>query len=335
MAELAEPSLRSRDVLIRVSASSINIDDIHFAEGTFYGGLPLGPRPKPHAPVTPGSDVAGVVVAVGRHVQSVQVGDAVFGVQLPFRRGGAWAELCAVDERWITRKPEHVSFRDAAACGVSGLVALFAMNAMKIRAGQQIVILGVTGGIGTIAAQLAIRAGAKVIGVCGTRNIDRAYRLGCSLVMDYSQGPWDHLLREHGITSVDRVLDLVGGRHNERMGQSILQHHGAYVTVVGPERFVGDRRLGWTGILANLAHVGYRSISSYFRGPRYILTGPGLNAGKQLPNIAAAASAGVLPAIDSTVPFELAPIRDALRRAVAHSNTGRIVIEISRTPTPE
>ena len=331
MMDVPEPPLRPRDVLIRVCASSVNIDDIHIAEGTFYGGLPVGPRPKSDAPVIPGSDVAGIVAAVGRDVRSVQVGEAVFGVLLPFRRGGAWAEFCAVDERWVTRKPEKVCFRDAAACGISGLVALFATNAAKMRAGQQVVIVGATGGIGTIAVQLAIRAGADVIGVCGSRNIDRAYQLGCLLAMDYRLGSWDDQLRVKGISSVDRVLDLVGGQDNERMGQRALKADGIYVTVVGPERFIGDRRLGWTRILANLAHVGYRSISSYFRGPRYILTGPGLDAGRELPNVAAAASAGVLPAIDSTVPFELEPMRQALRHAVAHSNSGRIVIQVSGT----
>ena len=332
IAEIGEPLLRPRDVLIRVRASCINIDDIHLAEGTFYGGLPLGPRPKPDAPVTPGTDVAGTVVAVGRLVRSVRVGDAVFGIVLPFRRRGAWAEFCAVDERWITPKPDHVSFENAAACGISGLVALFATNALKIRRGHRIVILGVTGGIGTMAAQLAIRAGANVIGVCGSRNVDRAYRLGCSLVLDYRLGKWDDLLRAKGISSVDRVLDLVGGRDNETMGLQVLPTAGLFVTVVGPERFVGDRPLAWAGILANLAHVSYRIAGSYIRGPRYILTGPGLTAGKKLAEVAQAASAGVLPAIDSTVPFELEPIRNALRRAVTHANGGRIVIQVSGTP---
>jgi hypothetical protein len=133
--------------------------------------------------------------------------------------------------------------------------------------------------------------------------------------------------------SVDRVLDLVGGRDNEQMGRQVLKSDGAFVTVVGPERFVGDRRLSWTEILANLAHVGYRVVSSYLRGPRYILAGPGLNAGRELADVAAAASAGVLPTIDSTVPFEQEPIREALQRAAAHLNSGRIVIEVARPPS--
>ena len=135
MVEIADPAPRSREVIVRVLASSINIDDIHVAEGTFYGGIPIGARPRPDRPVTPGSDLAGIVIGVGDGVRSIHVGEAVFGVQVPFRARGAWAEVCAVDERWLTTKPEKLSFGTAAACGVSGLVAFSAIDALKLRAG--------------------------------------------------------------------------------------------------------------------------------------------------------------------------------------------------------
>jgi NADPH:quinone reductase-like Zn-dependent oxidoreductase len=272
--------------------------------------------------------VAGIVAAIGHRVRSVQVGDAVFGVQLPFRAKGAWAEFCAVDERWITKKPANVTFGTAAACGIAGLVALSALNALKIRAGIRIVVVGATGGIGAIAVQLAKRAGADVIGVCGPGSVGSAYRLGCSVVLDYKQGPWDEALRAEGITRVDRVLDVVGGRDTERMGRSVLGTDGIFASVVGPERFIGDEPLGWRRIAAILARVFYRMIRSYIRGPRYILTGPGLSSGGALAEVASAAGAGIVPPIDSTVPFELETMREALRKAAAHQNKGRIVIQM-------
>lgn len=327
--EVDPPALRSRDVMIRVVASTINIDDIHLAEGTFYRGIPLGRRPSPHRPVIPGSDVAGVIVAVGKSVQSFHIGEAVFGVQLPFRAKGAWAQFCAVDERWITKKPESLSFENAAACGISGLVALSAINMLKMTRGMRIVVVGATGGIGALAVQLAVRDGADVIGICGAVNVARARQMGCSLVLDYNEGPWSQALRSRGIHCVDRVLDLVGGRDTERMGQNVLEKDGMFVTVVGPERFIGDRPLGWAGVLAVIARVGYRMVRSYIRGPRYILTGPGLGSGHMLGDVASAAAAGILPPIDSKVPFVLEPIREALRCAAAHQNKGRMVIQIS------
>ena len=307
MVEIADPVPQRREVIVRVLASSINIDDIHVAEGTFYGGIPLGARPRPNRPVTLGSDVAGIAVSVGDGVRSIHVGEPVFGVQAPYRAGGAWAERCAVDERWLTRKPEKLSFCTAAACGISGLVAFSAIRALKLRPGIRIVIVGATGGIGGMAVQLAARAGAEVVGVCGAAHAERAYRLGCSLVVDYHGDPWDGVLRANGVGRIDRVLDLVGGRDNEDAGRRVLGTDGIFVTVVGPERFIGDRALGWVGVLAVLARVGYRIVSSRIRGPRYVLTGPGPGGGKELAAVAGAAVAGVLPPIDSTVPLNSNP----------------------------
>ena len=329
MVQIEEPGLRPRDVLVDVCASTINIDDIHVAEGTFFGGLPIGPRPSLDRPVIPGSDVAGVVAAVGKDVRGFHRGQAVFGVQVPLRRGGAWAEFCAIDERWLTKKPENLSFETAAASGVSGLVAHSAIKALNVSPGKRIVIVGVTGGIGSMAAQTALRAGTDVTGVCGPRNVDRAYQLGCSNVVDYSQGPWDTALRSHGEGLFDGVLDCAGGTPIERMALQVLKRDGEFVTVVGPEQFIGDRQLSSAGILALMVRIGYRMLRSMIVGPRYVLTGPGPGAGAALADVASAASEGILPEIDSIVPFEIDPVREALREAVAHRNHGRIVIDVN------
>jgi NADPH:quinone reductase-like Zn-dependent oxidoreductase len=316
--------------VVRVAASTINIDDIHVAEGTFYGGIPIGRRPRPDRPVIPGSDLAGIVVGIGNQVRSIQIGEAVFGVQMPFKASGTWAQFCTIDERWITKKPANISFEAAAASGVSGLVALSAMKALRVDPGARLVIVGATGGIGAVAVQLATRAGAEVIGVCGTRSIDRAYSLGCSLVLDYSTGQWDRALQARGKAPVDRVLDLVGGRDTEEMARRVQTRNGIFVTVVGPDRFIGDHALGWGRILGILAHIGYRIVSSRLRGPRYVLTGPSPGGGGALAEVASDLAAGVVPSIDSMVPFELESMRQALRRAIAHENNGRIVIQVNQ-----
>jgi NADPH:quinone reductase-like Zn-dependent oxidoreductase len=328
MMDIPAPQPRRREALIRVFASTINIDDIHVAEGTFYGGIPLGARPRRNRPVTPGSDVAGIVIDVGPEVRSLHVGDAVFGIQVPFRPGGAWAEMAAVDERWLTLKPQNLPFGTAAACGVSGLVAESAMQALRLRPKMRVVVVGASGGIGGMAVQLAARAGAEVIGICSAAHADIARRLGCSLVLDYQDGSWARKLQDAGRTPVDRVLDTVGGHDVEQAGRRVLRKDGLFVTVVGPERFIGDRPLGWPGILAALARIGARIAVSRIRGPRYILTGPSAGGGVGLPAVAQAASTGVLPPIDSTIPFELNSMRQALRRAASHRNHGRIVIQM-------
>src|SRR5579872_5020813 len=123
MLDLDPPALRRGEVGVKVLASTINIDDLHVAEGTFYGGIPIGARPRRYRPVIPGSDLSGIVTAVGEGVRSVRVGDAVFGVQVPYHARGAWEEFCAVDESWLTRKPANLSYGAAAASAISGLVA--------------------------------------------------------------------------------------------------------------------------------------------------------------------------------------------------------------------
>ncbi len=329
MVEIEEPEPRSLEVIVRVLASTINIDDIHVAEETFYGGIPIGARPSAHRPVTPGSDLAGIVTRVGDGVQSIRAGDRVFGVRAPFYARGAWAEFCPVDELWLTKKPEGLSFDSVAACGISGLVAFSAIRALNLRGGQRIVVVGATGGIGGMAVQLAVRAGVEVVGVCGSSSVERALQLGCSLVADYNSGPWDRTLATRGVGKIDGVLDVVGGGDVEAAARRVLDTHGIFVTVVGPERFIGDRPLSWAGILAVLARAGYRIVSSRIRGPRYVLTGPTLAGGKGLGDVAQAAAAGVLPPVDSIVPFELESMREALRRAAAHKNKGRIVIQMA------
>jgi NADPH:quinone reductase-like Zn-dependent oxidoreductase len=179
-----------------------------------------------------------------------------------------------------------------------------------------------------MAVQRTSRAGAEVIGVCGSTNIQRAYELGCSLVVDYKKEAWDRALLNRTKTQIDGVLDFVGGRQVEEAGRRVLRRDGIFLTVVGPKRFIGDRSLGWRGVLGVLAHIGYRVVSSRIRGPRYILTGPGLNAGGELAEVARAAANGILPLIDSTVPFDLEPMRQALKCAAAHQNNGRIVIQM-------
>ncbi len=330
MIQVAAPAPGPREVLVKVLASSINIDDIHVAEGTFYGGIPIGARPGPNRPVTPGSDLSGIAIAVGDGVRSIRAGDAVFGVQLPFRARGAWEEVCAVDERWLAIKPQAISFGMAAACGISGLVAHSALDSLHLCAGMRVVIVGVTGGIGGMAAQLAARAGVEVIGVCGSAHAKRAYELGCSSVLAYDSGPWERALLARREAPVDGVVDLVGGRDIEDAAQRVLRKEGTFVTVVGPERFIGDHALGWSGVVSILARVAFRIVSSRIRGPRYILTGPGPSGGKVLGQVARDAAAGVLPPIDSTVPFELEAMREALKRAAAHRNDGRIVIQMDK-----
>ena len=136
----------------------------------------------PKNPV-PGLDVAGVVVAVGSEVTRFQPGDEVFGVSK-----GSFAEFAAAREDKLARKPANLSFEQAAAVPVSGMTALRGLSDVgRLQAGQKVLIIGASGGVGTYAVQIAKALGAEVTGVCSTSKLDLVRSIGADHVIDYTQ----------------------------------------------------------------------------------------------------------------------------------------------------
>ncbi len=219
------PQLGEHDVLVRVHASALNPLDWHFTTGTPYfirlvAGLR---RPKR---MTPGADLAGTVVAVGRGVTGWKTDDAVVGESL---RGGGCGEYAALDARHIMAKPDDLSFDDVAATPAAGLTAIQALRThAAVQAGDRVLINGAAGGVGTFAVQIARAMGAVVTGVCSTRNVEMVERLGAADVVDYTA---DDITRRAG--EFDVLIDNVGN-----LGASsvdLLADGGRYVMVSGPK----------------------------------------------------------------------------------------------------
>ena len=156
IADVDTPVCGDDQLLIRVRAASVNARDPHLVTGRpLFVRLILGlRRPKISRP---GTDVAGVVEAIGRNVTRFKVGDEVFGVCR-----GAFAEWACIAESNVAAKPPNVSFEQAAAIPVAGMTALQALRAGGAREGSEVLINGVTGGVGSFAVQLAQAMGAKV-----------------------------------------------------------------------------------------------------------------------------------------------------------------------------
>jgi len=189
MQELEPPTLRAGDALVRVRATSVNTPDWITVTGVPYIlRLAFGLR-RPRSPVR-GTDVAGVVEAVGRDVTDLQPGDEVFGSSwtgTPNTRG-TFAELTAVPASSLIAKPDALSFEEAAASVMCGLTALAAMQTLgKVTPGMRVLINGASGGVGTFAVQIARSLGAEVTGVCSTQNLDLVRSLGADHVIDYTQ----------------------------------------------------------------------------------------------------------------------------------------------------
>jgi len=165
--DIDKPVTKDHDVLVRVRATAVNPPDWAALTGVPYiARLAFGLR-KPRNCVG-GSDVAGVVEAIGTSVTRLRVGDEVFGAG-----AGTFAEYAVAAEEHLVPKPAHVTFEQAAAVPMAGMVALQALRDHgRIQPGQKVLINGAGGGIGTFAVQIAKSFGAEVTGVCSTTKVD-------------------------------------------------------------------------------------------------------------------------------------------------------------------
>jgi NADPH:quinone reductase-like Zn-dependent oxidoreductase len=185
MQEIDIPAVRDDQVLVRVHAASVNALDWHFLTGTpFLARIMAGGLLKPKQKIL-GVDLAGRVEAVGASVTRFQPGDEVFG---GCGSGGAFAEYACAGEEAIQPKPANVTFEEAAAAGAAAHTALQGLrDGGQIKAGQNVLINGASGGVGTFAVQIAKSFGAEVTGVCSTRNLDMVRSIGADQVIDYTQ----------------------------------------------------------------------------------------------------------------------------------------------------
>lgn len=195
LAEVARPSLKEDEVLVRVKAASLNAGDVFSVKGTpWLIRLTVGfPKPKNYIL---GWDMAGVIEAVGQKVTQFHPGDEVFSAC-----NHALAEYVSVAEDKLALKPANLSFEQTAAIPTAALTALQGLRDVgKVRPGQQVLINGASGGVGTFAVQIAKAFGAEVTAVCSTRNMELVRSLGADHVIDYTR---------EDFTTNDRKYDLI------------------------------------------------------------------------------------------------------------------------------
>jgi NADPH:quinone reductase-like Zn-dependent oxidoreductase len=199
--DIAKPTVKGDEVLVRVRAASVNPPDWCAVHGVPYiVRLAFGLR-RPRNGVR-GTDVAGVVEAVGEKVSRLHVGDEVFGAGV-----GTFAEYAVAAEEHLASKPTNVSFAEAAAVPMSGLTALHALrDGGHVQQGQKVLITGAGGGIGTFAVQIAKAFGAEVTGVCSTSKVELVRSLGADHVIDYTTEDFTDRGERYDVI-LDNVLD--------------------------------------------------------------------------------------------------------------------------------
>src|SRR5215203_5141853 len=203
--DIDRPEIGDDEVLVRIRAAGVNPADWAIVSGLPYIARPVYGLRRPKNAVR-GTDVAGTVDAVGTGVRRLQRGEEVFGWCSGL--GGAFAEYAAASEDALAPKPTNLTFEQAAAVPMAGIVALQALRDHgNVRAGQKVLINGASGGIGTFAVQIAKALGAEVSGVCSTRNLEMVRSIGADHVIDYTQQDF-----RDGDERYDFILDNVGDR---------------------------------------------------------------------------------------------------------------------------
>src|SRR5919106_3935332 len=231
--EIDIPEIADDEVLVRVHAAGVGRDVLHVMTGLPYPIRLAGYGFRaPKNPVI-GSDMAGVVEALGKNVSRFQPGDEVFGIGK-----GSYAEYARAPEDKLAPKPENLTFEQAAVLAIMGSTALQALRDQgKVEPGQEVLIIGASGGVGTYAVQIAKAFGAKVTGVCSTKKVEMVRSIGADHVIDYTREDF-----AEGDQRYELILDIGGNSTLARLRRALAARGTLVIT--GGEG--GGRWLGGT-----------------------------------------------------------------------------------------
>jgi NADPH:quinone reductase-like Zn-dependent oxidoreductase len=310
LTEVEKPVPGDKEILIRTHATTVTTSDCNIRNFTFVPKSFVGIARMMFGSKTPkinilGMDLAGEVEAAGKDVKKFKIGDHVFGT--PKSGHGAHAEyICLPENGFVTKKPGNISWGEAAAIPLAGNTALYYIRDLgKIRAGQKILIIGASGGIGTFAVQLAKYYGAEVTGVCSTVNAELVKSLGADRVIDYTE---EDYLKSGELYDV--VFDVVG-KVSFKEGKKLLKPKGLYLGAVIE---IGEMLQSlWTSI------VGGKRVKGASADPslnNLIFLGGLSEAGK------------LKTVIDRVYPFE--QIAEAFRYVEAGHKKGNVVVTVCK-----
>ena len=303
---IRKPMPADDEVLVKVAAAAVNPLDWHFMRGTPYLLRLMAGVGAPDFTGL-GVDFAGTVESVGSDVTRFKPGDEVFGGS-----NGAFAEYIIVGgEGALALKPANVTFEQAASAPIAAITALQALRDLgKLEPGQNVLINGASGGVGTFAVQIAKSFGAEVTGVCSTRNVEMVRAIGADHVIDYTQDDYTES-GEH----YDLILDMVGN-HSLSVNRKVLAPDGTFV-------IVGGGRGNWLGpmmgpikalMLSPFVDQEFVMILAEMRADDLAILGDLMQAGT------------VTPIIDSRYP--LSEVAAALEHSEEGHARGKIIIEV-------
>jgi NADPH:quinone reductase-like Zn-dependent oxidoreductase len=310
--ERDRPPAGDDDVLVRVRATSVNTPDWITVTGVPYIlRLRFGLR-RPPTPVR-GTDVAGVVEAVGKNVTDLQPGDEVFGSSWAgaLATPGTFAEFTVVSASQLIKKPIGLSFEEAAASVMSGLTALIAIrDVARVGPETRILINGASGGVGTLAVQIAKTLGAEVTGVCSTSNLELVRSLGADHVIDYTEEDFTRSAQRY-----DAILDNVMN-HPPSATARVLTPTGTFIP-----NSVGNTG----GLLAGLPRMARAALMG--RGSTNVQFVTCVVNGENLADLAALLESGDVKVIIDKV-YPLGAAANAVAHMLGHHARGKVAIAV-------
>lgn len=305
--ELEKPTPKDNEVLIKTHATTVTSGDWRLRSLNVPVGFGFIMRlvfgiSKPKQPIL-GSELAGVIESVGKHVRNFKVGDQVFAFSDAGM--GCHAEYkCMPQDGAVVLKPPSLSYDEAAALSFGGTTALDFLRRGKLQSGERVLINGASGGVGTAAVQLAKHFGADVTGVCSTANVKLVRSLGASHVIDYTKEDFT----QNGET-YDVIVDTVGTAPFSRSKDSLTN---------------GGRLLMILAGLPDMLEVPWVSMTS----SKKIIAGPAAVRAEDLRFLARLAEAGEFkPVIDRRYPFE--QIAEAHRYVDTGRKKGNVVVTLA------
>ena len=316
LTDVAVPAVKENDVLVEVHAAGLNLLDSKIKTGEFKLVLPY------KLPLILGHDVAGEVTKVGSKVTKFKVGDEVYSRPSDFRIG-TFAEFIAIDEKDVAHKPKNLSMEAAASIP---LVALTVWQALvekaKLKKGQKVFIQAGSGGVGTIAIQLAKHLGATVATTASEKSFELLKSLGADVLIDYKKQDFKSVLKDY-----DVVLNSQDKKTLEK-SLRIVKPSGKVISISGPPTpdFATAMKAPWfVKIILSLISSGIRKMAKKLNVEYSFLF---MRAeGNQLQEITKLIESGAItPVIDKIFPFE--QINDAMSYVESGRSKGKVVVKM-------
>jgi NADPH:quinone reductase len=306
--DVPAPALGPGDARVRVHVGAVNFPDVLVVANTYQVSVPV--------PFVLGSEFAGVVTEVGEGVERVAVGDRVFGSCIV----GAFAEEIVIGAGTLMRIPEGVDDRTAAAFGVAYRTAFHVLRSTaSLQAGEELVVLGAGGGVGTAAVQLGALLGATVTAVASSpEKLEAARACGATRLIDHRAGDLRQALRDALPGGADVVVDPVGGDLAEPALRA-LRYGGRFVTVGYAAGSIPRIPLNLV-LLKGITVRGFQFGAFALHEPEALAQND-----RELLDLLAAGSA--VPMIGAT--FDLAAAGDALRHVAEGKAVGKVLVQVT------